>query len=230
LLVDLDDTVLDFGGAAPIVWRELAGHFAPRVGIDAPDLVSGVQAAASAFWADSARAARGRLDLVASRREIVRAAFGALGLEAPALAREMADGFTRERDARIRVFPGAVEALETLRARGVALALVTNGSGEAQRAKLVRFDLARHFDAILVEGEFGVGKPDLAIYVEALRSLRAEPAQAAMVGDNLEWDVAAPQRLGLRGIWIDHAGDGLPADAPARPDRIVRALSELVSP
>ena len=31
-----------------------------------------------------------------------------------------------------------------------------------------------------------------------------------MVGDNLEWDVAAPQRLGMSGVWIDARGRGLP--------------------
>jgi putative hydrolase of the HAD superfamily len=49
-----------------------------------------------------------------------------------------------------------------------------------------------------------------------------------MVGDNLEWEVAGPQRLGILGIWHDHLGDGLPADALARPDRIIRSLAELL--
>ena len=31
-----------------------------------------------------------------------------------------------------------------------------------------------------------------------------------MVGDNLEWDVAEPQRQGIYGIWIDIRGRGLP--------------------
>jgi putative hydrolase of the HAD superfamily len=48
-----------------------------------------------------------------------------------------------------------------------------------------------------------------------------------MVGDNLEWDVAAPQKLGLFTVWIDRHGKGLPADCGVRPDRIVRALSQL---
>jgi len=49
-----------------------------------------------------------------------------------------------------------------------------------------------------------------------------------MVGDNLEWEVAAPQRLGMRGIWCDHFGDGLPSAAAVRPDRIVANLAELL--
>ncbi len=228
LLVDLDDTVIDFGSAAPLVWREVTSEFAPRLGLQPERLLAAVEASAGSFWSERARADRGRLDLEAARREIVRAAFDALGLAAGHVALEIADRFSRERDARMRLFPGAVAALEALRARGTALALVTNGSGAAQRAKLQRFDLARHFDAIFVEGEFGVGKPDSSIYLAALRALDARPEDTAMIGDNLEWDVAAPKRLGLQGIWIDLAGEGVPDSAPARPDRVVRALAELV--
>ena len=48
-----------------------------------------------------------------------------------------------------------------------------------------------------------------------------------MVGDNLEWDVAAPQRAGVAGIWHDVAGRGLPEGSAARPDAIVRSIAEL---
>jgi FMN phosphatase YigB (HAD superfamily) len=52
-----------------------------------------------------------------------------------------------------------------------------------------------------------------------------------MVGDNLEWDVATPRRLGMKGIWItkattvlDAAGVGADAILPDLP-----ALARLVS-
>jgi putative hydrolase of the HAD superfamily len=49
-----------------------------------------------------------------------------------------------------------------------------------------------------------------------------------MVGDNLEWEIVAPQRLGIYAIWHDGYGVGLPFDSPIRPDRIIRRLSELL--
>jgi putative hydrolase of the HAD superfamily len=49
-----------------------------------------------------------------------------------------------------------------------------------------------------------------------------------MVGDNLEWEVAAPQRLGIHAIWFDAHGAGLPEGSAIRPDRVVRKLSELL--
>jgi putative hydrolase of the HAD superfamily len=50
---------------------------------------------------------------------------------------------------------------------------------------------------------------------------------AWMVGDNLEWEVEIPQRLGIYAVWVDVIGAGLPPDSPIRPDRIIRTLAEL---
>ncbi len=49
-----------------------------------------------------------------------------------------------------------------------------------------------------------------------------------MIGDNLEWEVEAPQRLGIYAIWMDVHGDGLPEGSTVKPDRIIRSLTELV--
>ena len=43
------------------------------------------------------------------------------------------------------------------------------------------------------------GKPDESVYRPVRDALKARPSEAWLVGDNLEWDVAAPQRLGQRG-------------------------------
>ena len=52
-----------------------------------------------------------------------------------------------------------------------SLALVTNGAAETQRAKIERFELAHRFHHIQIEGEFGQGKPELAVYRHALERL-----------------------------------------------------------
>ena len=107
-------------------------------------------------------------------------------------------------------------------------AMITNGAAESQRGKIVRFDLARHFDYILVEGELGHGKPDERVYRHALAQLGVEASDAMMVGDDLERDVAGPQSVGMRGVWIDRAGSGLPPECNIRPDRIIGSLAELL--
>lgn len=78
---------------------------------------------------------------------------------------------------------------------------MTNGGSDQQRNKINRFGLNDLFDAILIEGEMGFGKPDREVYTTALDSLNIEPDAAWSIGDNLEWDVWGPQQLGIFGIW-----------------------------
>jgi putative hydrolase of the HAD superfamily len=128
----------------------------------------------------------------------------------------------------MRLFPDTHTVIDALKLRGTRLALVTNGASEVQRAKIERFHLARRFDHIQIEGEHEFGKPDERAYLHALRQLEVDAQDAWMVGDNLEWEVAAPQRLGIFAIWFDGAAKGLPRDTHIKPDRIVASLSELL--
>jgi putative hydrolase of the HAD superfamily len=106
------------------------------------------------------------------------------------------------------------------------LGLVTNGDAGQQREKLARHELAPFFDAIVIEGELGAGKPDVAVYRHVLGLLGVAPAAATMVGDNLEWDVIGAEQAGVAGVWLDRAGRGLPPDAPRA--RVIRTLADLV--
>jgi putative hydrolase of the HAD superfamily len=233
ILFDLDDTLLRAYGRADLAWakvtRELQALLAP---FDPGAIAAAIQAHAAEFWADPARHRYWRQRLYESRRVIVRRSFEALGGGSHTLSDDvavrLADRFSQLRDEEMSLFPGACETLDALRERGVTLGLITNGAGAPQRAKLERFDLERRFDHIQIEGEHGFGKPEERAYRHALESLGVGVRDVWVVGDNLEWEVAAPQRLGIHAIWYDGEGTGLPANAPARPDRIIRALPELV--
>jgi putative hydrolase of the HAD superfamily len=224
VLVDLDDTIVD-GSAVVDCWAVACECCPPPV--DAAVVLAEVLRLREWFWSDAERHRRGRLDLSAARREIARMALENIGRADDALARCIAERYDDCRDARSRLFPGAVETLRWLRDRGCRLALVTNGGARTQRGKIVRFGLEPLFDVILVEGELGFGKPDERIYRMALGALAASPHDACMIGDNLEWDVAQAQKLGMSGIWVDPAGRGLPDACAVRPDAIVRGLGEL---
>ena len=126
------------------------------------------------------------------------------------------------------MFPGAHDAIDALKALGVKLALVTNGAADTQRAKVERFELAHRFDHIQIEGEHGFGKPEERAYLHAMQALDVTAPETWMIGDNLEWEIEVPQRLGIYAIWMDAHGDGLPADTHVKPDRIIRSLTELL--
>ena len=228
ILFDMDDTLIGLDCAADEVWSEVvAGVAGGLAGIAAVAAVEALMAASRDFWSDPARHREGRHNIDRTRRLIAPSAFRAVGRDDDALAAAIGDGFEVVRARRVALFEGAVEVLEQVRAAGVALALVTNGASVQQRAKIERFGLARHFDHIQVEGEVGFGKPEDAAYRHALDALGVAAADAWMVGDNYEWEVVAPKRLGLYADWHDHWGRGIPPDATARPDRVLRRIAEL---
>lgn len=210
------------------VWQETFGDDAPAPA-DLGSLVEAVDQSARTFWSDPDRHRRGRLDLARTRFVIFDNGLGTDERFSAAMRWQVADRCGVLMHAATQLFPDAVTTLEGLKAEGVRLALVTNGAGPVQREKVERFDLERHFAHVQIEGEAGVGKPEPEAYHKALSALDAHPGETWMVGDNLEWEVAAPQRLGMRGIWRDPRERGaLPRHASVVPDRIVARLSQLL--
>jgi putative hydrolase of the HAD superfamily len=98
-----------------------------------------------------------------------------------------------------------------------------------QRLKIDKFKLDRFFDCVLIEDEFGAGKPDERVFLHVLEQLQVKPQNTWMVGDNLACDVEGPQRLGIFSIWNDFERSGLPDTATVRPDKVIHSLSELAA-
>lgn len=229
MLIDLDDTILDDTGGMFLCWESACKHFAGPSNLDEARLYAAITRFREWYWSDPDRHREGRHDLRAASAHIVEMALESMSVVDAILARAIADHFRDQRDELIAPFPGAIETLDTLRQAGVRLALLTNGSAVAQRHKIDRFDLTRHFDCILVEGELGFGKPDERVYRQALEALKVRPIESWMVGDNIEWDVATPQRLGIRGVWVNRSGAELPVSfASVVPHRVIKSFSELL--
>lgn len=232
ILFDLDDTLIRAYAQPEDAWRRLLHVFAAHLDAHDEAAIERVRVAvmeeSRAFWNDQAAAARWRLNIPQARRLAVRNGFVRLGRTDDALADKIADAFTEMRRNEYRLYPDAHATVDALRARGVKLALVTNGASEMQRPKIERFELAHRFDHIQIEGEFGQGKPEPAVYHHALERLGCAASDAWMVGDNYEWEVVTPQKLGMCGIWYDPYDAGIPAHATAQPTRIIKKLSELV--
>jgi putative hydrolase of the HAD superfamily len=234
ILFDLDDTLLVAFGPSQSQWRRTIATFADRLGpVEAHAVAAAIQTASVELWADPGRHKYWRHRIGEARRKIVAIAFAELaaaGHPVPiqSVGDAMADAYQALHEEELAMFPDAHATLDELKQRGVRLALITNGAGPPQRAKVVRFALEHRFDHIQIEGEHGFGKPEERAYTHAMEVLDVRPHETWMVGDNLEWEVVGPQRLGIHAIWHDGYGIGLPPDSPIVPDRIIRRLSELL--
>lgn len=207
---------------------EVAEEFTAELGTTSPQEVGdAVEDAYEVFWQDPANYQEYRFDLRPARILVATRALAPLGLGED-LAERFALRFHERRERYVDFFPGALETLLEFKRRGVKMALVTNGLTVFQRAKVDRFELAPLFDHVQIEEETGFGKPEERAYLHAMTALGVSADETWMVGDNLEWEVVAPQRLGIYSIWHDHKGDGLPHGSTVKPDRIVRLISELL--
>jgi len=124
------------------------------------------------------------------------------------------------------LMPGALEAVRTLAARGVALGIISNTGrtpGFVLRRVLARWGVLDCFRVITYSDEVGVRKPDGAIFALTLAALGVPPARALHVGDNPRDDVEGARAAGMRAA--HYVGDGRPASPEA--DLVVTDLAEL---
>lgn len=84
--------------------------------------------------------------------------------------------------------PETVSLLQYLR-HGHYLAIITNGTSNAQWEKIHRLNLSELFDCILVSGDMKWEKPDENIFFAACDYLDVKPCDCMMVGDKLETDI-----------------------------------------
>lgn len=86
---------------------------------------------------------------------------------------------------------------------GLDWGVVTNGP-PFQRDKLVALGLDKIAGCVLISGEFGAGKPDVAIFKEALRQLGHTAEEALFVGDSPASDIEGARKAGIDTAWLSH--------------------------
>lgn len=233
LLIDMDGTILDTVGpdASAAAWLAAASRLGDRWGrhtaLTPEDLSRHLGHTAREFWSDAERHRWGRLNPGPQRVRVVRDALAALDIDDPELVDALSDAYAAEKYRRFQLFAGVEAALEQLAALGLRMVLVTNGEGVSQREKIVRFNLSRWFGAAIIEGEAGVGKPHPEVYRQALAAGGLEAETALMIGDNFEWEVLMPSRLGIRCIWVNPLGLAPPVREAGAPWRTVARFAEV---
>ncbi|HEX2090585.1 MAG TPA: HAD-IIA family hydrolase [Actinomycetota bacterium] len=75
-----------------------------------------------------------------------------------------------------------------------------------------------------------VGKPNADFFRQALKMLRLEPQNVAMVGDDVENDVLAAQRLGLTGVLVRTGKFAIEKErkTSSAPDHVIDSVADLV--
>ncbi|HWM09572.1 MAG TPA: HAD family hydrolase, partial [Solirubrobacteraceae bacterium] len=123
---------------------------------------------------------------------------------------------------RFRAYPDAAPALRELRARGLALVVVSNWD-HSLHERLEETGLAPLVDGAVASAELGRAKPDRAIFEHALALAGADAGAALHAGDSPDEDVGGALAAGLRAVLV--ARDGRPPSAAGVP--VIGSLAEL---
>ena len=188
VLLDLDDTLYPQQDFLDLAWCAVAQRGA-RLGLDRDRLH------AELVRACAAGSARGGIIDEAVRRLV--------GEDGRELVGELVASFHAVRPAWLTPYSGVPRALRELRAR-VPIGLVTDGAVTGQLAKLAALELGDAFDAVVLGDAFGreFRKPHPRPFLAALEQLGVHPADAVMIGDRPDKDVAGAAGVGMRAIRV----------------------------
>jgi len=122
----------------------------------------------------------------------------------------------------------AVDTLEILTERGYNLGIVSNAGDDRDVQQLARgFGISKYFDFILTSAACSYRKPHPRIFELALSNWYCPPAEAVMIGDNLDADIRGAQKAGLYGVWVSRRADPqLELQEVVKPDASLSTLSE----
>ena len=104
--------------------------------------------------------------------------------------------------AHLRLVPDAEAALLRARDHGWTPFIVTNGQQRQQEKKIASLGLDAWVHGWVISEEVGIAKPDPRIFALASEATGQSLADAWMVGDSAEADIAGAQAAGLRSAYL----------------------------
>ncbi|QTL04748.1 haloacid dehalogenase type II [Aquabacter sp. L1I39] len=192
-----------------------------------PGLPGEKRGALGALWRDKQlqytwlRAAQGRhADFHQVTGDALDFALETLGIAGPDLRAHLMDLYLT-----LAVFPEVPGVLRRLKAAGMRLAILSNGTPAMLAAAVGGAGLDGLFDAVISAEDVGVFKPHPAVYQHALDRLDLAAPQLAFQSSNA-WDAHAASAFGMRVVWCNRYGQR-PERLPGRPDREVTSLADL---
>lgn len=217
LLLDLDDTILDFHQAEGIALERALRE----LGIPVTERVRASYSRINrAHWE---RLERGELTRAQVNVGRFAELFSLLSVQADAAA--CAARYAQYLAMGHYFLPGAKEALAEL-ARERRLFLVSNGNLSVQRGRLKSADIARYFENIFISEQIGADKPSEVFFARCFAQIPNFSRENAMiVGDSLTSDILGGNRAGICTCWVNPAH--LPCSADICADEQIEYLAQL---
>ncbi len=123
--------------------------------------------------------------------------------------------------------PDVVEGVRALRAVGLRLVTLSNGSSSVAEGLLTRAGIIDDFEQLLSVADAPAWKPVSSAYQHALDACRVSGAEAVLVAVH-PWDIDGAAKAGLRTGWLNRTGGRYPAYFRA-PELVATDLVDLAA-
>lgn len=202
------------------------------------DLIAAANACFRALGAgDVLDPARDQATAFAGGRAMLRLGFRRLGqTDAVLVEREFPlfiEYYARAIDCETLLYPGAIGAVEALRAQGYRVGICTNKPEALAEDLLARLGVRGLFDALVGADTLAVRKPAAEPFFEAVRRAGGNPARSMLVGDTVtDRETARAAGVPCLLVTFGPAGDEVQRMAPEgfldSYDRLVQAVQGLI--
>lgn len=147
-------------------------------------------------------------------------AMASLALDDPALRERLMQLYLS-----LGAYPEVGDTLTRLKAVGLKLAILSNGSPKMLSAAVDNAGIAKLLDAVLSVEDVGTYKPHPSVYRLAVDRLGVKADEICFVSSN-GWDAFSARAFGLRVVWCNRFGQAAER-IPERPDAEISTLSAL---
>lgn len=121
------------------------------------------------------------------------------------------------------IFPNSLPLLKTLKKRGYITGVITNGPAYLQNHKMENSGLMPYIDMLVVSGDYGIHKPDPALFRIAADKIGLKTEECMYVGDHPVNDIQGALGAGMRAVRMNFGwfyNQGLRDDVPTITDII----------
>lgn len=127
----------------------------------------------------------------------------------------------------IEPFPEVAESLDRLKALGLPLAILSNGSTHSIRTVVQRSGLSHAFAHLISVDAVEIFKPHPSVYALAEQRLGVRGSDILFVSSNA-WDATGARQFGFTSCWISRAA-GCFDEMGHQPDHVVVGLDALAT-
>jgi putative hydrolase of the HAD superfamily len=102
----------------------------------------------------------------------------------------------------VRLYPGAIELLEYLKAEKYKIFLLSNAQESFAFDELDFTGISKYFKSIYISSGYKIAKPDEDFFKILLEKEHLSPADCLMIGNDHTTDIEGANRLGMDSIYI----------------------------